>query len=237
MVILVYIHTSAFLKCFWCYSEAGFPLGEFIRANKRMWLVGDVVSVCHQPIKLLLPLFARTNSPSGKPAWVHVCPRPHRQAEKFARLRWDSRTRHFWFGKNETPNIRVRWVFLSNNGANLFLSLRQWVELLPPLLINPGKEYTGPPPYLGSSPIVSHFTLASDWCVCRNSACLKRINQIFHPTTLNRLNGIICCHKACRNLPFESWKFLTKLLNRIYIVRCFCSLDNKKNIEYSLFNL
>ena len=29
---------------------------------------GDVVSVCHQPIKVLLSVFARTNSPSGKPA-------------------------------------------------------------------------------------------------------------------------------------------------------------------------
>ena len=29
-------------------------------------LAGDVVSVCRQPIKLLFPLFARTNSPSGK---------------------------------------------------------------------------------------------------------------------------------------------------------------------------
>ncbi len=37
-------------------------------SKKRMGLAGDVVSVCHQPIKLLLSLFARTNSPSGKPA-------------------------------------------------------------------------------------------------------------------------------------------------------------------------
>ncbi len=52
-------------------SKAGFPLGEFVRANQAKSecdLAGDVVSVCHQPIKLLLSLFARTKSPSGKPA-------------------------------------------------------------------------------------------------------------------------------------------------------------------------
>ena len=37
-------------------------------SKKRMLLCGDVVSVCRQPIKLLLSLFARTNSPSRKPA-------------------------------------------------------------------------------------------------------------------------------------------------------------------------
>ena len=37
-------------------------------SKKRMCLAGDVVSVCRQPIKLLFSLFARTNSPSEKPA-------------------------------------------------------------------------------------------------------------------------------------------------------------------------
>ncbi len=37
-------------------------------SKKRMWLAGDDVSVCRQPIKLLFSLFARTNSPSGKQA-------------------------------------------------------------------------------------------------------------------------------------------------------------------------
>ena len=35
-------------------------------SKKRMWLAGDVVSVCRQPIKLLLSLFLRKNSPSGR---------------------------------------------------------------------------------------------------------------------------------------------------------------------------
>ena len=37
-------------------------------SKKQMWLAGDVVSVCHQPIMLLHSLFALTNFPSGKPA-------------------------------------------------------------------------------------------------------------------------------------------------------------------------
>ncbi len=42
-------------------------------SKKRMWLAGDDVSVCRQPIKLLFSLFARTNSPSGKPPLLWVC--------------------------------------------------------------------------------------------------------------------------------------------------------------------
>jgi hypothetical protein len=41
-------------------------------SKKQMWLGGDVVSVCRQPIKLLFSLFARTNSPSGKQALVSM---------------------------------------------------------------------------------------------------------------------------------------------------------------------
>jgi hypothetical protein len=32
------------------------------------WSMGDDVSVCRQPIKLLISQFARTNSPGGKQA-------------------------------------------------------------------------------------------------------------------------------------------------------------------------
>ncbi len=62
------------LKQSFAPCKAGFPLGEFVRANKQKanGLGGDVVSVCRQPIKLLLSQFARTNSPSGKPALGHL---------------------------------------------------------------------------------------------------------------------------------------------------------------------
>ena len=37
-------------------------------SKKQMFLAGDVVSVCCQPIKLLFSVFMRSNSPSGKQA-------------------------------------------------------------------------------------------------------------------------------------------------------------------------
>ena len=51
----------------WKFTSLAF---KFVRANKQKAnvLAGDVVSVCHQPVKLLLSLFARTSSLSGKPA-------------------------------------------------------------------------------------------------------------------------------------------------------------------------
>ena len=50
-----------------------FHLANFFArtSKKRMRLAGDDVSVCRQPIKLLFSLFARTNSPRGKPALVN----------------------------------------------------------------------------------------------------------------------------------------------------------------------
>ena len=56
---------------YWALMGAGFPLGEFARANSSenkysvMWLVSEKV-FC-QPITLLNFSFAQTNSPSGKP--------------------------------------------------------------------------------------------------------------------------------------------------------------------------
>ncbi len=44
-------------------------------SKKRMWLDGDVVSVCRQPINLLFSLFARTSSQSGKQALVNTLPK------------------------------------------------------------------------------------------------------------------------------------------------------------------
>jgi hypothetical protein len=38
------------------------------KSKKWMWLGGDVVSVCRQPVKLLSFPFARTNSPGGNQA-------------------------------------------------------------------------------------------------------------------------------------------------------------------------
>ncbi len=72
-------------------------------SKKRKWLAGDVVSVCHQPIKLLLSLFARTNSPSGKPA-LYFQPTPSTFPEGG---NWSTRRKPTIFGRAVTDAFHM----------------------------------------------------------------------------------------------------------------------------------